>query len=199
MEPLAPLNSLVGVIEEKLGEAIGAVVRQPVSLKLGHFGTMPLSEVDRLAGRNQATIIYVPLTGDVAADIFLVLNDTAGPLFVDMMMGNPVGTTAIIGEFEGSALKELGNITSGVVVSELANVLKLSIMLTTPNMVTDYPSAVIDQALISYAEQGTEAFALHLPFTITGFAAGGSFLLIVDAPGMRTIMDALSAGGDNVS
>ena len=187
MEPVSNLDSLAGTLQEKLSKALSSVVGQPVSLQLGHFGLVPLHEIQQMAGQSSVTAIYIPLMGDLLGDIFLFLDSVTAVVFADMMMGNEVGKTTAIGEFESSALKELGNITSGVIVTELANQLKLSIILTIPNLVTDFAQAVIDQVLISYAENDSEALAIYLPFTVEGHAAAGSFLLLFDKAGFERI------------
>ena len=194
MEPVAVtgLDGLANILQQKLSGALSSVVGQPVSLQLGHFGLVPLGEIQRMAGQASVTAIYIPLMGDLVGDIFLFLDSVGSVVLADLMMGNAPGKTSAIGEFEASALKELGNITSGVIVSELANQLKLSIILTVPNLVSDFAQAVIDQVLIAYSENDSEALAVYLPFVIEGHAASGSFLLLFDKKGFERISTQLA-------
>lgn len=173
-------ENLVETMQGKLTEGLSSIVRQPVELQLGHIGFVPLPEISSYTGKSSLASIYVPLLGDITGDIFLFMGTGEATAMADLMIGNPVGTTTMIGDFEASALKELGNITSGVIVTELANKLQLSIMLTTPNFITDYASAVVDQVLSSYAETSNEAYAIHLPFTVEGHMVSGFFLILLD-------------------
>ena len=195
MEVTVTMDNLASTLQQKLSEALSSVVQQPVTLQLGHFGLVPLSEIQMMAGQSSVTAIYIPLLGDLIGDLFLFLDSVSSVVFADLMIGNEVGKTTAIGEFESSALKELGNICSGVIVTELANVLKLSIILTVPNLVTDFAQAVIDQVLISYSENNTEALAIYLPFTIKGHVASGSFLLLFDKVGFERMTQLLQVPG----
>ncbi len=193
-----PLSGLATVLQEKLSAGLASVVRQPVQLNLGHLGQVPLSEISKIIGVASLASIYIPLVGDIVGDIFLFVSASEAAILVDLMMGNASGTTTTLGEFEASALKELGNISSGVIISEMANRLHLSIMLTVPNYTDDYAGAVIDQVIISYAETGSDAYAIHLPFTVEGHVVSGFFLILFDKPGLDTILSKIQATPEEV-
>jgi chemotaxis protein CheC len=184
MEVISELGSLTTSLQQKLNEAMHSLTRQTVNLSLQESGVLTIPEVHKwLNSPNQAyTAVYVPIMGEVTGDIFVFLPEQSALALADIMIGNPIGTTSIISEFEGSALKEMGNITTGVIVTEIANALKISMMLTTPNLATDMVTALVDQVLIEYGEVSEELLALKFPFEINpeGSKIEGSFILFFD-------------------
>lgn len=182
METSEKINQLSIQIQSKLNEVLASLVQQPVNLHIDHSGLIPITQSQQLLKNyaGQVTTIYIPVTGEVTGDIFVFLPQELSTRIADLLIGNEPGTTKIISDFEGSALKEFGNITFGVIVTEVANLLKFSMMLTVPNLATDMASALIDQVLIEYGENATEMLAIQMQFTIGENSQGGSFLVLFD-------------------
>lgn len=201
MEVISELTSLTTSLQQKLNEAMHSLTRQAVNLSLQESGVLTIPEVHSwLNSPNQAyTAVYVPIMGEVTGDIFVFLPEQSALALADIMIGNPIGTTSIISEFEGSALKEMGNITTGVIVTEIANALKMSMMLTTPNLATDMVTALVDQVLIEYGEISEKLLALKFPFEITpeGSKIEGSFVLFFDKASSDLITQKLSSNNSS--
>lgn len=202
MQTITELAVLTAGLQEKLNQAMANLTHQPVQLSLQEGGLISIKEVHQLvAGSEQAsTAIYIPIMGEVTGDIFLFMPQLAAQATADLMIGNPVGTTTMITDFESSALKEMGNITTGVIVTEIANLLKISMMLTVPNLATDMIGALIDQVLIEYGETADELLILRFPFVITKETASieGSFVLFFDKVSSDLIMKAIKNIGGTI-
>lgn len=184
MEIVTELTTLTTSLQKKLNEAMASLTRQSVDLSIKESGVLSTTEVHKWlsAPENAFTAIYVPIVGEVTGDIFVFLPEQSAHSIADLMIGNPLGTTTMITEFEGSALKEMGNITTGVIVTEIADALKLSMMLTTPNLATDMVGALVDQVLIEYGEVSDKLLGLQFPFSIKpqDVEINGSFVLFFD-------------------
>jgi len=143
---------------------------------------MPIAEAQKLLENTpgQATVIYIPIINEITGDIFVFLPVEMANSIVDLLIGREQGTTKIMGEFESSALKEFGNITFGVIITQIANALKLPMMLTVPNMATDMPHALLDQVLIEYGENASDMLAIQMPFTLDNISMEGNFLVLFD-------------------
>lgn len=196
METIIDLSALTTPLQEKLNSALSNLTRQQVNLSLKNCGVTSITKVHDvvMSPNDSTTAIYIPIMGDVTGDIFVLLPQHTAGMLADLMIGNPVGSTTIISEFEKSALKELGNITTGVIVTEIANQLKLSMMLTVPNLATDMVGALIDQVLIEYGEISDELLALNFPFQIKALDHNidGAFVLFFDKPSTDIIHQKIS-------
>jgi len=196
MEIVTELLSLTTSLQKKLNEAMSSLTRQTVDLSIKDSGILTTTEVHQWleAPDNAYTAIYVPIIGEVTGDIFVFLPEQSAHAIADLMIGNPLGTTTMITEFEGSALKEMGNITTGVIVTEIADALKISMMLTTPNLASDMVGALVDQVLIEYGEVSDKLLGLQFPFIIKpqGTEITGSFILFFDKASSDIITKKLS-------
>ncbi len=196
MEIISELSSLTTSLQKKLNEAMSSLTRQPVDLSIKESGMLTITEVHKwLESPDSAfTTIYVPIIGEVTGDIFVFLPEQSAHAIADLMIGNPPGTTTMITEFEGSALKEMGNITTGVIVTEIADALKISMMLTTPNLATDMVGALVDQVLIEYGEISNQLLGLQFPFQLKqqNTEITGSFVLFFDKASSDSITQKLA-------
>lgn len=194
MENSTVLHELTQELQARLSEAISTLVNKPVSLSIAQSGTVTMQEIHQQVDKqsHQVTTVYIPLMGDVTGDVFLFLPARAGCRLVDLLLTRPLGTTQVLDDFEVSALKEVGNISTGVIVTTLANRLKVSMMLTTPNLATDMPGALIDQVLIEYGETGADLLAIEFAFQLTEWEIEGIFLLMFDGSSSQLMRDKLS-------
>jgi len=176
------LNLLTTEIQTKLNDAIASIINKDINFEIKEHGVLTISEVHSLvsSSTSHVTTVYIPLMGDVVGDIFLFLPDQSANYMADLMLGNDKGKTKVLSDFESSALKELGNITTGVIVTELANSLKLSMMLTTPNLATDMAGALVDQVLVQYGETSNDLLAIDFEFSVVSEEVEGSFLILFD-------------------
>ena len=69
---------------------------------------------------SQAIGIYLTVSGSADGHIMLMYNPKMAYGFVDLLMGQPEGTTKALGEIESSALGELGNIMGSSFLNALA-------------------------------------------------------------------------------
>lgn len=182
MESSDIFDKLTKSVQQKLNDALASMVNRDVDFEIKKQGIITIPEVHNLVDQSgtNVTSVYIPIMGDVVGDIFIFLPEQAGRNLADLLIGNEQGTTKIIGDFEMSALKEVGNITTGVIVTELADELKLSMMLTTPNLATDMVGALVDQVLIQYGETSNDLLAIEFKFKIKDLEIEGSFLLLFD-------------------
>ena len=194
METITQLDQLVNGIQAKLNEALGSLTQKSVNLQLKQSGLMPITEAQKLLENipGRVTAVYIPIIDNVTGDIFVFLPSELANNLADILIGNPPGTTNVVGEYESSALKEFGNITFGVIVTEIANQLKLPMMLTVPNLATDMANALLDQVLIEYGETAMDMLAIQMPFTVENIPLEGNFLILFDKASSDTIAARLS-------
>ena len=76
---------------------------------------VPLVDIPNVLGgpEQEAVGIYLQSEGDLVAQFVLVLPFEKACELVDLVMGQPEGTTTYLGSMERSALGEVGNITTG--------------------------------------------------------------------------------------
>jgi chemotaxis protein CheC len=105
-----------------------------------------LNEIaDMLGGpENEAVGIYLRAEGDIPAQIMLIIPFGKAMELVDMLMGEPAGTTTVLGKLERSALAEVGNLTGTFFMNTVARMSGAELRPTPPAVVVDMVGAIMD-------------------------------------------------------
>lgn len=151
---------------------------------------MAWREVHQKVGVRQVATVYVPLMGELEGDVFMMMEPRAGRRVVERMLDVDIGKTLVLGEFEISAFKELGNVVMGRLVEVLSRRLGASVMLTTPNWGCDVAGALVDQVLMRYVRDGG-LFVVGLHFEDDAGIDGDIWVLLKSVS-----LDVLSTKGE---
>ena len=196
MQTIPQFEQLNTQIQDRLNLALTNLLHKEISLEVGKCVILPIIEVhDDILNQTETYVmaVYIPIIGDVTGDVFTILPVQSANTVADLMIGNPLGTTNYIGEFETSALKEMGNIATGVIVTEIANMLSISMMLTIPNLANDMAGALIDQVLIEYGANSNDLLAIEFPFKVKDLDINGNFLMLFDQHSSEAITQKLES------
>lgn len=175
------LDQLTSSIQNKLNIALSSLTGQTINIALKHHEVVPISSINACINTSEQVIaVYIPIIGEVKGDLFVLLSTSSAYRLADTMLKQPMGSTQVFTDITSSAIKELGNITSGVIVTEMANLLKMSLMLTVPNLASGQAGAIIDHVLIDYTENSMDCLLIDFPFTIDTLQIAGNFLIMFD-------------------
>lgn len=105
-----------------------------------------LKEIPHILGgpENEAIGVYLRAEGDISGQIMLVIPYEKALQLVDLMMGNPPGTSDSLGSLERSALAEVGNQTGTFFINSLAALTGLSVRPSPPAVMVDMVGAILD-------------------------------------------------------
>jgi chemotaxis protein CheC len=108
--------------------------------------TIALMDIPKMLGglENEGVGIYLRAEGDIAGQIMLILPFPKALELVDLLMGEPTGTTKQLGSLERSALAEVGNITGTFFLNTIASQTGMSIRPTPPAVMVDMMGAILD-------------------------------------------------------
>jgi chemotaxis protein CheC len=122
--------------------------------------------------------------------LFVFPEESAKEL-IDVLMGQPVGTTKIIDECGQSALLEMSNIFVGAYLSSLANLLGLKILPEPPHTATDMVQALIDFVLIKLSRHSNDVLIVKEIIQVDGHNINGIFLIVFDNESLKKTLSAL--------
>jgi len=80
--------------------------------------------------------------------LYTIFSERSAANIVDTLLGQPQGTTKIIGEMEQSAIMEVGNILASSFCDAIADFLGIVLLPSPPNFVNDMVSAIIQSSLV---------------------------------------------------
>lgn len=119
---------------------------QTLTVKNPSVRVVPLFDIPALSGgpEVEAIGVYLRAEGDLSGQIMMIIPYEKALELVDLLMGEPCGTTTQLGSLERSALAEVGNQTGTFFLNSLANTLHISVRPTPPAVMVDMVGAILD-------------------------------------------------------
>lgn len=130
----------------RAAEGFAGMLGEQVSATPPTARMLPLSALCNLLGgpEEEAVGVYLQAQGDLPGQIILVLPYAMAMELVDVLLGEPRGTTGALGSLERSALAEVGNITGTFFLNAVASVTGLEARPTPPAVMVDMLGAILD-------------------------------------------------------
>lgn len=156
--------------------------------------TIPVaSATDLLGGSEALTVgIYLGVSGAATGHMVLVYQPSVAYDFVDMLMGNPLGTTTVLDEMERSALGEMGNVMGSFFLNSLADATGLVLTPSPPAVMMDMAGAIMDVALADVLRETDHALVVEASFGTEDSRSSGTFLVLPSLGLQRVLVGALS-------
>lgn len=173
--------------------ALAKLVNKKVDINIPETKFIPLNKLANEVGgpENIVSAIYLEITGDLAGEAIFVFPENGAKELVDLMMGQEIGTTKLIGELEESAVKEMSNIFIGSYLNSMGDMLDLKLFPEPPHTATDMAQAIIDFMLIKLAQHSDDILIVREEIKIEGHNIDGIFIIIFDNKSLEKIIETL--------
>lgn len=175
-------NAVAG-LSEMVGQAITAT-----SLKSGQI---PLKDIVNLLGGPEALTVgvYLGFEGSATGRIVLAYQPKTAFGLIDMLMGEPAGSTQSLGDMEKSALMEMGNLMGAFFLNSVADANGLSLCPTPPEVMIGEARAIASAAL-SQVEPGVEeGLIVDATFGTHDHQISGTFLVMPSPDLVRVLRE----------
>jgi len=129
-----------GTVADHLSQLTGV----EASVRTSQINFLDIGDVKTHLGNEERIGIYVELTEAPGGYVLFVLAPEEGKRLAGQMMGGIGGDDDGFSAMERSALQEIGNIMTSGFIDGWANVLDATIDMTTPELLVDDTSAIID-------------------------------------------------------
>jgi chemotaxis protein CheC len=191
---------------ESASLALSKWLGEDVRLSVSQVEQVELAEAALVLGPPETLVAAcgMGLSGPLSGTILLIFEDRAGLALVDLLMHQPVGTTASWGELEQSAAQETTNIVGCAYLNALAAHLpgKLSrggpageeLVPTPPTFFHEFAGSLLEFALMDQALELDRVLLIHTAFTSIrqGLNLNWTLLFIPDRPSLHALATALS-------
>ena len=159
---------------------LSQMVDQEITMDAVSARQIPVDEVPELFGgrENVAVAVYLAVTGATEGHMFLVYPPKTAMSLVDLLLGEPPGTTQEISELEASALGEMGNIMGSFYLNALSDASGLVLMPSPPAVIMDMAGSILDVALADILQESDDALVVEAVFTAEEHQITGNFLLL---------------------
>ncbi len=174
------LNSISG-----LSDMLGQVV---IVTSL-NARTMPIKDTADLFGGPEAptAAVYLSILGVAQGHMVLVYQPKTAFEFIDMLLGEPPGTTHELGPMEESALAEMGNLVGSFFLNAMADATSLDLRVSPPVVMMDMAGAILDPILAEALMEADDALVVDTTFGTKDRQINGSFL-VLPSPELQSVL-----------
>jgi chemotaxis protein CheC len=144
--------------------------------------TVDIARIPQLLGgpENEAVGIYLRAEGDIPVQIMLIIPYEKALKLVDLMMGEPEGSTQVLGKLERSGLAEIGNMTGTFFMNTVARMANISLRPTPPAVMVDMLGAILDIIIATTGGISDKVLLMQAKFEIGERKMAADFWVIPD-------------------
>lgn len=145
---------------------------------------VPVKDITELFGGPEALIIavYLEICGKDNGHMVVVYEPNVAFDLVDMLLGQPAGTTKELSDMERSALGEVGNIMGSFFLNYISDTTGLQFKPSPPAVMMDMAGAVLDGTLASLLAYNDTTYIMESLFGTKDHQVAGTFLVLPIPP-----------------
>lgn len=186
------------LITKGMAAAIGGLskmIEQEISVNSLSANRILVSEAPQLVGGSDVvtTGVYLSVSGAASGHILILYDPETAFQLIDMLLGNPGGTTTALDEMERSVLGEIGNVMGSHFLNTLSDYTGLDLRVSPPVVMMDMAGAILDPALAELMAASDEATIVDSSFSAEGREIKGKFLVMPNPNLQRVLMVRLGA------
>jgi len=187
------MREVVSIGAGNAATALSQMVKKKIDILVPKANILALDKVADIFGGAEVLVkaVYLEILGDVSGIILFSFHKDEANRFVDLLLGNPSGTTKIINDLGQSALKEVATIISGAYLNALAKFLRMRLLISTPAFAEDMAGAIIDDILIETSKEADQFFVIDTEFEIISEKVNTYFFFIPDVESLGKIFRVL--------
>jgi chemotaxis protein CheC len=137
---------------------------------------------------DRTTTVILEIVGDCVGNAALLFSHEDA-LHLAALLQKEDTPHSILTEIDQSALKEVGNIITGAILSGISNALGISINESVPDLATDMVDATMEYVAASFAKKSKGAVAFELDFSMASEEIVGYFLLLLNKDSMEFLIE----------
>ena len=167
---------------ENASKGFAGMLGKELQVKSSTAKLVKLLDISKMLGgpEDETVAIYLKTEGGIAGQMMLVMPFEKAMGLVDMIMGEPVGTTTSMGKMEKSALQELGNITGTYFLNYVSDNTGSSVRPTPPAVMVDMCAAILDIVIATAGIENEEVLMFNADFVQGELSTEIQFWVIPD-------------------
>lgn len=188
------LKEIGNICAGNAATALSQLVTKKVTINVPEIFLTLIEKTPQVMGEDQPVVgLMVRVLGDLPSFFLLAFSQDDALSLASLITHKKYEKNAIIKETERIALKEIGMVIANAYLGTLSTFVKLNLVPTTPDVIIDMSTAIIDALLIELSEACQYALLIKSEFQEVSTKVIGHFFLIPNPKGLEIILKA--AGG----
>ena len=177
---LGPWAALVSLGTDNAMSGLSEMIGQDIEVRSFGLRRVPVLEIPSIVGgADVMTIgIYLTVSGSADGHLMLMYEPRIAYAFVDLLMGQPLGTTQVLGEMESSALGEMGNVIGAFFLNAIADAAGLELRPSPPAVMADMAGALLDVVTADILLTQDETYLAETTFKVADNEISGLFFVM---------------------
>lgn len=173
----------------RAGRGLSGLMGQEILIHVPDVRMGTKSDACDAVGGPEALVLgaYLEMSGDIMGHVVLLFPEQRALACVDLMCGQPVGTTRVPDEMAFSAIGELGNIVGSAFVNALADHTNLVLHPSPPQILHDMAIALVESVYAEVLAQGGDVVMIDTVFEDAGGHTAG-LLIVAPDPACVTVL-----------
>lgn len=176
---------------------LSQMLHQRVEMAVPRISIVPLGEVCDTIGGSEVPMVavFMRVFGDSPSRMLYMYPRDSALTLADFVIGRTKRESLVLGEIEGSALKEVANILTGAYVYALSTFTGLNMITSVPGLAFDMAGAIMNSILSELGSQTDYALVIETQLKVADIDASGHFFLVPDPDSLPRVLDALGVKG----
>jgi len=182
----AKVTNILGAVARdgavRAGRGLSGLVGQEISIHVPNVRMGTKGDACDAVGGEEAVVLgaYLGMSGDIEGHVMLLFPERRALECVDLMYGEPVGTTTEPDDLAMSAVAELGNIVGSAFVNALADHVRLILHPSPPTVVHDMAIALVETIYAEILSRGSEVVMIDTIFEDPNGKTAGLLIVAPD-------------------
>ena len=164
------------------GRGLSGLIGQQITIHVPEVRVGTRADASEAVGGPDAIVLgaYLTISGDITGHTMLLFPERRALDCVDLMCGQPKGTTTETDELVHSAIGELGNVVGSAFMNALADHANLILHPSPPVVLEDIAEALLETIYAEILDQGGDVIMVDTVFEDEAGVAAGLLLVAPD-------------------
>ena len=188
------LREIGNICAGNAATALSQLLEKKITIAVPNILFLPTEEVPNVVGGANTVVLglVIRVLGDLPSTIIFIFSQEDALTLASLMTGKAVTQNSIIGDYERSALKEIGIILANAYLGALSSFISMSFVPTVPEVIVDMAGAIIDYILIELSCKSQSALLIDSVFTEPSTSIQGRFFIIPNPEGLEIILKTIA-------
>lgn len=188
------LREIGNICAGNAATALSQLLEKKITIAVPNILFLPTEEVPNVVGGANTLVLglVIRVLGDLPSTIIFIFSQEDALTLASLMTGKAVTKNSIIGDYERSALKEIGIILANAYLGALSSFISMSFVPTVPEVIVDMAGAIIDYILIELSCQSQSALLIDSIFSEPSTSIQGRFFIIPNPEGLEIILKTIA-------